>query len=87
MYNQNIFFLDYDGNVGFCEITGARLNRGVGGFMVGLMVKNYYYYALVDKKSNQSQIHNYNLIRNGWYTMVKIGGWVRMDRDILFREL
>lgn len=24
------FFLGYDGNVGFCEVTGPRLNRGVG---------------------------------------------------------
>ena len=24
------YFLGYDGNVGFCEVTSARLNRGVG---------------------------------------------------------
>ena len=24
------FFLGYVGNVGFCEVTGPRLNRGVG---------------------------------------------------------
>ena len=23
------YFLGYDGNVGFCKVTGARLNRGV----------------------------------------------------------
>lgn len=24
------YFLGYDGNVGFCKVTGARLNQGVG---------------------------------------------------------
>ena len=36
------YFLSYDGNVGFCEVTGARLNRGVGlGMEVPCVYKFY----------------------------------------------
>ena len=44
------FFLGYDGNVCFCEVTGARLNRGVGlGMEVPCVYKFYGRSAYVKK--------------------------------------
>ena len=44
------FFLNYDGNVAFCEITGRRVNRGVGlGMEVPCVYKFYGRHAHIKK--------------------------------------